>query len=236
MGAGRTAIFAATGVIVLGTGFLGAHFGRSAVEGIVRDYILEHPEILPQAMENLRRREAEEQLAGVRDVVEQPFPGAVLGNPGGKRTLVEFTDFACGFCRQSEADVQRLISEDPELKVVVRQLPVISPLSPEAAKMGLAAARQGKYARFHQAMFRAGQLDPAAIEAAARSAGMDMERARADLADPALEEELRKNIGIADRLGFSGTPSWIAGGQLLSGAVGHDALRNALRSSEDAPT
>ena len=164
------------GLALVGVG--GWFGGRIAVEHVVHDYILENPEILPEAMNELQRRQSAQQLAGVRSTVETPFPGAVLGNPNGKVTLVEFTDFACGYCRQSLPDVKALIENNPDLRIVVRELPIISPQSPEAAKMALAAAEQGKYPAFHDALFAAGQIDDETIEAVARKVGLDMERAR----------------------------------------------------------
>ena len=106
---------------------------RAAIEKIVHDYVLENPEILPEAMDNLRRRESMKLLAGVRDKIETPYPGTALGNPSGKVTLVEFTDFACGYCRQSVGEVDALIAANPDLKVVIRQLPILSPASAIAA-------------------------------------------------------------------------------------------------------
>ena len=135
---------------------------RGAIEALVRSYILEHPEILPEAMEKLQARETEARLAPLRGAVETPFPGAVMGNPQGKITLVEFTDFACTYCRSSVADVEALVKANPDLKVVVRELPIIAPESEPAARMGLAAAAQGKYAAFHKAMFSGERPAPAA--------------------------------------------------------------------------
>lgn len=204
---------------------------RAEVEKIVHDYILDHPEILPQAMENLQKRENAQALSGISDKVHAPFPGAVMGNPNGKVTLVEFTDFACTFCRQSVAEVEQLIAANPDLRVVVRELPILSPQSADAAKMALAAAEQGKYAAFHNAMFAAGQPSPETIAAAAQAAGLDMDRARKTIADPRLEAELTRNVEFARRLGFNGTPSWIAGDALLSGAVGKDKLAEAIEAA-----
>lgn len=201
---------------------------KAAIEALVRDYILEHPEILPQAMERLRAREAQAQLGEVREEVTNPFPGAVLGNPVGERVLVEFSDYACGFCRRAVDDVKALIASDPQLKVVIRELPILSQGSVDAALMALAAARQGKYAAFHEAMFEAGKPGEAAITAAAKSAGLDLARARKDVGDPALMAELRRNSELAATLQFDGTPSWVAGERLFSGAIGAEALREAL--------
>lgn len=206
---------------------------RAAMEQVVREYILAHPEILPEAMENLRKRENAKQLSGVSSEVTKPFPGAILGNPQGKVTLVEFTDFACTFCRQSVADVDALIAANPDLRVVIRELPILSPASAAAARMALAAAEQGKYGAFHRAMFAAGQLDDASIDAAARVAGLDMERAKRVAAAPHVEAELSNNLELARKLGFSGTPSWAIGDQLLSGALGRDALAKAIAEARD---
>ncbi|MEZ5744733.1 MAG: DsbA family protein [Sphingomonadaceae bacterium] len=222
----------AVALIAGAAGWAGARYGsQGAMEEVVRSYILDHPEIIPEAMENLQNREAGKALAEVRGDVERVFPGAVMGNPDGKLVMVEFTDFACGYCRKAVEDVDALIAANPDLKVVIRELPIISPQSAEAARMGLAAAAQGKYPAFHRAMFAAGQPSPEAIESAARAAGLDMAQARAFAESPQVEMELSRNIQIAQQLGFSGTPSWVIGDRMIAGAVGADALAEAI---EDA--
>ena len=201
---------------------------RAAIEQVVHDYLLAHPEVLPKAMDELQRRQSASQLAGVRDEVERPAAGAVLGNPSGKTVLVEFTDYACTYCRKSIADVDALIAANPDLKVVVRELPILTPQSADAAKMALAAAEQGRYAAFHKAMFEAGQVNSASILQAARTAGLDMTRALAVVARPATEAELVRNLDLAKALGFTGTPSWVVGDRMLTGAVGPDELGKAI--------
>ena len=205
---------------------------RAAIEKVVHDYLIEHPEVLPKAMEALQRKENASALSGIKGDVTKEWPGQVLGNPAGKITLVEFTDFACTYCRQSEADVEALIRANPELKVVIRQLPILSPESADAAKMGMAAAEQGKYAAFHHAMYAAGKPDARTIDAAARAAGLDMARAQKAIADPRIEAELGRNIELARQLGFNGTPSWVVGDALLSGAVGKERLQAAIKDSQ----
>lgn len=206
---------------------------RKAIEAVVREYILANPEILPEAMENLQHKENAKQLAGIKGDVEQPYPGAVMGNPRGTVTLVEFSDFACGFCRQSVADVKTLIAKTPELRVVMRELPILSEHSTEAAKIALAAAEQGKYEAFHDAMFAIGKPAPDTIEAAARQAGLDLKKARAAAASPRVQEEIDRNMALARQLGFNGTPSWVAGDRLISGAVGADELARAIEAARN---
>lgn len=207
---------------------------RRAIEGVVREYILAHPEIIPEAMQNLQNKQSSEQLASVRDTVEEPYPGAVLGNPEGSVTLVEFTDFACGYCRRSVQDIDALIAANPDLRVVVRELPILSPHSEDAARMALAAAEQGRYARFYRAMFAAGQPGPEAIAAAARQAGLDMTVANEAIESPRIQQELDKNMALARQLGFNGTPSWVVGDSLISGAVGADQLLEAIKTVRES--
>jgi protein-disulfide isomerase len=202
---------------------------RQAIETVVRDYILEHPEILPQAMENLQHKSSAKALAAVDDEVKTPYPGAILGNPKGTVTLVEFSDFACGYCRHSVADIEALVKANPDLRIVVRELPILSEESAAAARMALAAAEQGKYPAFYHAMFALGRPGTQAIEAAARQAGMDLEKAKAAIASPRVEKEIARNLELARHLGFGGTPSWIAGDKLISGAVGVEELAKVLK-------
>jgi len=223
----------ALGAVCAVLGGLGGGLAVLAIQGwqgdrMVHDYIVNHPEVLPEAMDNLHRQEDSRQLAGIRADLEQPWPGAVLGNPHGTQTLVEFTDFACSFCRRSQADVELLIAARPELKVVIRELPILTPESADAAKMALAAAAQGRYAAFHKAMFAIGHPGADTIAQAAAAAGLDMIRARATIADPATAAEIERNLEFARKLGLSGTPSWEARGRLLAGAVGVDGLAQAL--------
>ncbi|WP_179505944.1 MULTISPECIES: DsbA family protein [unclassified Sphingomonas] len=201
---------------------------RVALEGLVRQTLLDHPEILSEVAGRLEAREAASRVAPLRGALETPFPGAVLGNPQGRVTLVEFTDFACTYCRGSVADVEALIAANPDLKVVVRELPIISAQSVPAARMGLAAAAQGKYPAFHKAMFSGERPSTESISAAAGKAGLDAAAANAFAARPETLKELQRNVDLSRQLGVSGTPAWVAGDQLLSGAVGREKLQQAI--------
>ncbi len=201
---------------------------RAAFETLVRAYILDHPEILPEAMDRLQARESAERLKPLRGALETPFPGAVLGNPAGKVTLVEFTDFACTYCRGAVADVDALIAANPDLKVVLRNLPIIAPTSDPAARMGLAAAAQGKFAAYYNAMFSGARPDAASITAAANKAGVDLNAALAFARRADVQSEIEHNLAYARQLGISGTPAFTIGGQIISGAVGREALQQAV--------
>ena len=220
-------------VVALAAGFAGAALWDTTGLGgkSTRDYLLANPEILPEAMQVLQQREQLARIEPLRGEIETPFPGAVLGNPAGSVTLVEFTDYACTYCRQSVADVAALVAADPELKVVIREYPILAPESVDAARMALAAAQQGRYAQFHDAMFRLGPPSTQAIEAAAAEAGVDLARARAAIATGVFDDQLQANAQLAAQLGLSGTPGWVIGDRALNGAVGAQELGAAIEEA-----
>lgn len=218
-----------TALVALLAGFGGAALWSLTGLGDnqTRQYLLANPDILPEMAEAYERQQSAKRLADVGDDVTRAFPGAVLGNPRGTVTLVEFTDYGCTYCRASVAHVRQLIAANPQLKVVVREWPIFQG-SDEAARMALAAARQGKFEAFHNAMFAQGSPSPQRIEAAARSAGLDLAAAKAFAVSPQADVEIAQNRGFAQQLGFTGTPSWVVGGQTLVGAVGAEALQRAI--------
>jgi len=230
----RLIVGALAGIVLLAAAFwLGGRFGggmsKSEVQTIVADYIRANPEIIPEAFEAQRAKEMAKAVDAVRPALEKPYAGAWAGNADGDVTLVVFTDYACGFCRASVPDVDKLIREDKRLKVVFRELPIIAPQSRDAAIMALAAARQGKYDAFHHAMFQASSLDPSAIAAAAERAGVVTDGSADATANEAVfQREIDANLALASQLQLNATPTWIVGDQLFQGQVGFDALRQAI--------
>jgi protein-disulfide isomerase len=222
-----------TVVIALAAGFAGA--GLWDLGGLgdrsTRAWLLANPEVLPEAMEVLQRREELARIDPLRDELEAPFPGAVLGNPSGSVTLVEFSDYACSYCRQSMADVDALIAANPDLKVVIREYPILRPESVEAARMALAAAQQGKYAAFHEAMFRIGPSSTEAIDVAAQEAGVDLALARSAIDSGALDLQLHANAALANQIGISGTPGWVIGDRFFNGAVDRGVIGEAIEEA-----
>ncbi len=195
---------------------------KSAVERVVRDYILDHGEILQQSIERLQAHQMAKVIDGNRTLIETPFHGAWEGNPNGDVVLVEFFDYACGYCRASLPDVDRLLKDDPKLKIVYREMPVLGPDSTAAAELSLRVARKGSYAAFHRAAYLA-RPDAAARAKLARQFGVD-----AASKDDEATEEITTNLQLQNALRLTGTPSWIAGDKILSGAVGYDALKAAI--------
>ena len=203
---------------------------KAAIEKIVRDYILEHPEILPEAMQRLQEREIGKAVAANRAAIETPFAGAWEGAEKPDVTIVEFFDYNCGYCRASLPDIDRLLKEDPGLRIVYREFPVLGPDSEAAARVSLAAAKAGKYPAFHRALFAAGRPDAATVAKVARSLGIDPQGAAAEA-----QREIDANLSLQRALDLRGTPSWVIGNKVLGGAVGYEALKAAVAEARAKP-
>ena len=192
----------------------------------IRSYLLEHPEILPEAMERLRDREAGRAVAQNRAALERPFHGAWAGAADGDVVLVQFFDYACSFCRAANPDVERLLREDSRLKVVWREYPVLGPDSERAAIASLAAARAGRFRPFHDRLFAAGRPTESAL--AETRAALDIGEVELT---PEFRAELERNFALGRAIGASGTPTFVIGDQVLQGAVGYEALRDAIAAA-----
>lgn len=210
---------------------LPAGLERADLEIVIREYILANPEIIPEAMERLQERRMTQMISSIRDDLETPFEGAWIGAADADVTVVEFFDYACGFCRTSLPDIERLVAEDPNVRVVFRELPILSDESIDAARVSLSAARQREYSDFHRAMFDAGRPSAATIASAQNRAGLDAAQVRRDIADAAIDEELRRNREMAVQLNMNGTPAFVIGNRVLAGAVGYDRLREAVEEA-----
>lgn len=223
IGAGGAALYMASAEPVNTT-------DRAAIEKIVREYILTHPEILPQAMENLRAQELTKVVVQNRAAIETPVGDAWEGAADADVTLVEFFDYACGYCRASIADIDRLLAEDKKLKVVYRDMPVLGEDSVEAARLSVAAAMAGKFNTMHKPLYAKGRPTPDALAAVRKEIGLD----KAAIANPAVDQELTKNLQLQRQLDLSGTPAWVVGNKVLVGAVGYDALKAAIAEARAA--
>ncbi|MCG2839680.1 DsbA family protein [Sandaracinobacter sp. RS1-74] len=207
---------------------------RAEIEAIVRETILANPELIPEAINRLQEREVEKLLASNREAIETPFAGAWAGAKDGDVVLVEFFDFNCPYCRKSAEDVDRLLKEDPKLKVVFRDMPVLGPDSEHFAMASLSAAQQGRYRKFYSTVFAGqGALNQERLIRSVRQAGLDEGKVANDLQSKALQAEIEKNMGLGRALGLTGTPSYVVGNRILSGAVGYDELKLAVEQARE---
>lgn len=197
-------------------------------DDIIRNQIVENPDIITEAITVLQRREMASRLGTFKTPLTTPFYDGYAGNPNGDITLVEMSDYNCGFCRRSLADVEKLITEDNNIRVIYKETPVLAESSLTAAQWSLAAAKQGKSREFHNALFNIGLTDENSINNAAKRAGLNIEEAKQELQSGEIENEIRQNLAIMREIGLTGTPSFIIGDEVLEGAVGYDALKEAI--------
>ncbi len=202
-------------------------------DAIIRNQIVENPDIITEAISVLQRQEMAGRLDNFKKPLTTPFYNGYAGNPNGDVTLVEMSDYNCGFCRKSLADVEKLIKEDDNIRVVYKETPVLAQSSLIAAQWSLAAAKQGKSREFHNALFAIGKTDDASINNAAKKAGLNIEEAQQQLQSDEIQAEIRQNLSIMREIGLSGTPSFIIGDEILEGAVGYDALSEAVARARD---
>lgn len=210
---------------------------KSEVEKIVREYLLNNPEILIEMSRRLEEKQRAQQQAQARagiaahaDALFKSADDPVIGPADAKIAVVEFSDYNCPYCRRSLADVKKLLEANKDVKVIIKEFPILGPGSLEAAKLALAANRQGadKYLAFHEAlMSHKGRVDKATALAIAAKAGLDVKKLEQDAEDPKIEQALRRNMALAEALGINGTPGFVIGENLIPGAVGYERL-NAI--------
>jgi protein-disulfide isomerase len=239
LGGTKFALVGAAAGLLLGGGAMALYAGngggggnsKSEIEQTVRAYLLEHPEVLQEASQRLQQRELGKAVAANRAAFETPFAGAWAGAENGDVTLVEFFDYACGYCRKSNADVDRLLKEDPKLKVVWREWPVLGQDSERAAVASLAAAQAGKYRTFFDTLFAEGRPTADAVVRAQQAAGVSPAAVAEFQVSPAVRDELARNNQLAQAIGATGTPTFVVGDEVLQGAVGYEALKEAIEKA-----
>jgi len=194
---------------------------------IVRQGLLNDPKILSDAVDALRDAQYAPVLAANRTALETPFGSSWRGSAKPDVTMVEFFDYACPYCKASNPVVDRLLKEDKDVRLVYRELPILGQDSVTAARLSLEASKLGRFAKFHDTLWAAGRPAPEANAAAAQAAGISPE----PKPDPLIEAELKRNFQLAGELGATGTPLFVIGDRVLNGAVGYEALKQAIEAA-----
>jgi len=213
----------------------------AAVEDIVRSHLLANPEIIRDAINELQRKEMEAELAAQKTAISDDSEGLfasghdpVIGNPDGEVTLVEFFDYNCGYCKRAHADMKRLLDEEPSLRMVLKEFPVLGEGSVEAAHVSAAVhiAAPERYIEFHDALLVGpGRADGARAFAVAEEMGLDMDQIRELVPSDEVAGIIEANYALADKLSLTGTPSYVTAKEVVVGAVGYDTLKAKI---EDA--
>ncbi|MGO9389508.1 DsbA family protein [Rhodoblastus sp.] len=238
----RKAIFAALSLAAFAFPAHSAEFNaaqKAEIEAIVHSYLVEHPEVLREVSVELEKRQKVEEadLRGhaIADnkqaLFNSPFQ-AVVGNPKGKITLVEFFDYNCGYCKRALSDLVNLMKAEPELRVVLKDFPVLGPNSIEAAQVASAARKQitgDKFFEFHQKLLMThGPVGREQALAVAKDLGLDMDKLQKDSKDPSIHAGIEEVMKMADSLALTGTPSYVVGDEAVVGAVGMAELKTKV--------
>ncbi len=203
---------------------------RLVGQQLVRQALVANPDILLDASNALRDRQYAPVLAANRIAIEAPFGSSWKGAAKPGVTLVEFYDYACTYCRKSIPDIERLLAEDKDLRVVFRELPILGPNSVAAARVALAASKAGKFAQYHDALYAEGAPTPEAVAGVAGKLGVP--GTPRDV--PEYEAELKRNFQLAGQLGATGTPLFVVGDRVINAAVGYDELKQAVEQARSA--
>jgi protein-disulfide isomerase len=209
---------------------------KTALDRMIRDYIMQHPEVIMDSMQAMQEREqlAQERLQSERvtslnEAIERNPRDPVMGNPDGDVTLVEFFDYQCGYCKQMLDPLLDFAHRDGNLRIVLKEMPILGPASMFAARASLAAHKQGKYEAFHVALMRLrGRLSEPAIFQTAVEIGLDMEQLQKDMDAPAVMEQIRNSRELSEALAIRGTPAFIIGGKIIPGAMKEGQLRDLV--------
>jgi len=207
-----------------------------ALHAIIKDYLLEHPEILADVSRELERKQAAEQQAKAEKFLAENKPQIftsngdfVVGNPKGDVTIVEFFDYNCGWCKRAVDDIVKLTKSDPRVRVVLKEYPIFGgPPSVMAAKAAMASIKQNKYWEFHTALMREKQVTEQNLFTVAQRVGLDVNRLKADMADKKFESAIDQNVQIGQGLGIEGTPGFVIDSRVNVGYVPADGMQQML--------
>jgi protein-disulfide isomerase len=218
----------------------------AANEEVISNHHNANPEIKRQAINELQPKEVEAEQAPpinpnahYTDLIFSSDRQAVLGNPDGEVTLVEFFDYNCGYCKRAHADMKRLMEEDPSLRMVLKEFPVLGEGSVEAAHVSAAVnlAAPDKYSEFHDKLLLGpGRIDGNRALAVAEEMGLDMDNIRELMPSDEVKATIEESYALADKLSLTGTPSYVTAKEVVVGAVGYDALKAKIEEARGCTT
>jgi protein-disulfide isomerase len=199
---------------------------RKAIEGIVKDYLIQNPEIFLEVQSALEAKMAKDEADRTKAMVAEHAkeiyraPNApVAGNPDGDITVVEFFDYNCGYCKRGFSEIAKLVEQDKNVRVVFKEFPILRDESEQAARVALAARMQGKYWEVHRDMISAkGLVNEAVALKVAEAHGLDMAKLKVDMASPEVKAELDRVKELARKLSINGTPHFLVGDRAIGGA------------------
>ncbi len=215
---------------------------KAEIEALVKQYILDNGGVLIESVNNYQKKQEEEANKASESKAKELLATlknnkdvAVVGNPDGDVTVVEFFDYNCGYCKKAFDEIQSLIKDDKNVKVVLYDMPILGPESYEIAKWSLAAKNQNKYWEYHQAlMAHQGGKDDETFKKIAKDAGLDADKLAKDKDAPEIEAEIQKHLEVARDLGIQGTPGFLIEEKVFRGYIPYDVIKNTIKEVRDA--
>ncbi len=212
-----------------------------ALDQAIHDYIMAHPEVIAESLQRFQQQQEEAEKQAQAQAVKELKPqlvntpaSPVLGNPSGDVTVVEFLDYRCPYCKAMHQPIADMIAADGNVRVVIKEFPILGDDSLFAARAALAAGKQGKYAEMHTALMTfKGKLSAQDVEKAAAQLGLDVVRLKDDMAAPEVDQELQQNYNLAESLGINGTPAFVIGDTLIPGAIKLEDLKAHIAKARD---
>ncbi|MBI1301297.1 MAG: thioredoxin domain-containing protein [Alphaproteobacteria bacterium] len=214
---------------------------KKELEELFKEFLADNPESILKSVDDYRAEQERKSQQSAKDSLKEykdhfkdnSLPMA--GNPSGDVTVVEFFDYNCGYCRKAFEDLNNLINEDKNLRVVFQELPILSPSSKTMAEIALAANMQGKYFEMHRALmdYRGSQTADEYYKLA-QNLGLDVEKLKTDSQSAEVQDHLKKTMDIASAVGIRGTPGFIIGDEIYPGYIGMDGLKSAIKKARDA--
>ncbi|MGB3719494.1 MAG: hypothetical protein DIU63_00635 [Proteobacteria bacterium] len=204
---------------------------KKAIEGIVRDYLLNNPEILLEVSRELEKRQTAMQAAEQKRFILENRKAIfssphdfVFGNPNGDITVVEFFDYNCPWCKRALDELIKLTKADPNVKIILKEFPIFGENSLFTAKAAMASMKQGKYLEFHMALMKERQVTKDNVFKIAEKVGLDVAKLKADMENPDFDAALKTTSEIAQALGIEGTPGFIVDAKVNVGFVPMEGL------------
>jgi protein-disulfide isomerase len=212
---------------------------KEAFEAVIKDYLLKNPEIVQEALAALQKKQEEQaRLARVKIIEDKNGPlftsdaSIAIGASDADITIVEFFDYNCGYCKRGLPDIEKIVASDKKVRIILRDFPILSKESQEAAIVAMAVKKQlepTKYWKFHVAlMSERGRIGKDEALAAAKDAGADIGKLEKQMADDSIRKNLTETMEIAQALDITGTPSYVLGDEVVVGAVGFDDLTTRI--------
>jgi protein-disulfide isomerase len=215
---------------------------KTEVEALVKSYLLDNGQDIMESVTRFQMKQEEEankqsavKAVQLQESLKTDKTVPVVGNPKGDVTVVEFFDYNCGYCKKAFEEIQTLLKDDKNVKVVLYDMPILGPSSLEASKWALAAQKQGKYWEFHKGMMlHQGAADEAAFKKIAEDAGLKIEKLMKDKDSEEVANLIMKHVEVARDLGVQGTPGFLVGNQVFKGYIPYDEMKNAIKKARSA--